>query len=53
MNFELVLLKTISIYLIFYISLLKLVPSGVPLVVRVEVEPNSNKEYEIKKILDY
>ena len=52
MNFELVLPKTISIHLVFYISLLKLVPPDVSLALRVEVEPNSNREYKVEKILD-
>ena len=53
MNFELVLSKTISIYLVFHISLLELVLLGILLALRVEIEPNSNKEYKVEKILDY
>ena len=52
MNFELILSKTISIYLVFHISLLESVPPGVLLALRVEIEPDSNKEYKVKKILD-
>ena len=52
-NFELVLPKIISIYLVFYISLLKLILPDILLALKVEIESNSNKEYKIEKILDY
>jgi hypothetical protein len=53
-NYELVLSKTINIYLVFYISLLELVLLGVLLVPVIEIElVNLNTKYEIKKILNY
>jgi hypothetical protein len=53
-NYELVLPKTINIYLVFYISLLELVLLGVLLAPVIEIEPvNPNIEYKIKEILDY
>jgi hypothetical protein len=49
-----VLLKTINIYLVFYISLLELVLLGVLLAPVTEIELiNPNIEYEIEEILDY
>jgi hypothetical protein len=53
-NYELVLPKTINIYLVFYISLLELILLGALLAPVIEIElVNPNIEYEIKKILDY
>jgi hypothetical protein len=53
-NYELVLPKTINIYLVFYISLLELVLLGVLLVLVTEIEPvNPNIKYEVEEILDY
>ena len=52
-NYKLVLSKTISIYLVFYISLLELVLLGVLLVLKIQIESDQNKEYEIESILDY
>jgi hypothetical protein len=49
-NYELILPKTINIYLVFHISLLELVL----LVLVTEIEPvNPNTEYKIEEILDY
>jgi hypothetical protein len=53
-NYELVLPKTINIYLVFYISLLELVLPGVLLAPVTEIEPvNPNTEYKIEEILDH
>jgi hypothetical protein len=53
-NYELVLPKTINIYLVFHISLLELILLGVLLVPVTEIEPvNPNTEYKVKKILDH
>jgi hypothetical protein len=53
-NYELVLPKTMNIYLVFYISLLELVLPGVLLVLVTEIEPiNPNIKYKIEEILDY
>jgi hypothetical protein len=53
-NYELVLPKTISIYLVFYTSFLELVLPGVLLAPITEIElVNPNAEYEIKEILDH
>jgi hypothetical protein len=52
-NYELVLPKTINIYLVFYIFFLELVLLGVLLVVT-EIELiNPNIKYKIEEILDY
>jgi hypothetical protein len=53
-NYELVLLKIMNIYPVFYISLLELVLLGVLLVLITKIElVNPNIEYKIKEILDY
>jgi hypothetical protein len=52
-NFELALPKTMPIHPVFHISLLEPAPPGAPPAPRVEVEPDSNREYKIEKILDY
>jgi hypothetical protein len=53
-NYELVLPKTMNIYLVFYISLLELVLLGVLPALVTEIElVNPNTEYEVKEILDY
>jgi hypothetical protein len=53
-NYELVLPKTINIHLVFYISLLELIPLGVLLAPTTEIElVNPNTEYKIEEILDY
>jgi hypothetical protein len=53
-NYKLVLSKTINIYLVFHISLLELVLSGVLLAPVTEIKPvNPNIKYKVKKILDY
>jgi hypothetical protein len=53
-NYKLVLSKTINIYLVFYISLLELVLSGILLVLVTKIKLiNPNTKYEIKEILDY
>jgi hypothetical protein len=53
-NYELVLPKTINIYLVFYISFLELILLGVLLVPVIKIELiNPNTEYKIEKILDY
>ena len=53
-NYKLVLLKTMNIYLVFYISLLELVLLGVLLVPITEIElVNPNAEYKIEEVLDY
>jgi hypothetical protein len=53
-NYELVLPKTINIYLVFHIFLLELVLLGVLPAPITEIEPiNPNIEYKIKEILDY
>jgi hypothetical protein len=53
-NYELVLSKTINIYLVFHISLLELIlPEILPALIT-EIEPvNPNMEYKIEEILDY
>jgi hypothetical protein len=54
LNYELSLLKNISIFLVFHISLLELVLSGVLSTSITEIRPvNPNAEYEVKDILDY
>jgi hypothetical protein len=46
--------KTMNIYLVFHISLLELVLSGVLLVPVTEIElVNPNAEYEVEEILDH
>jgi hypothetical protein len=53
-NYKLVLPKTINIYPVFYISLLKLVLLGVLLVLVTEIKlVNPNIKYKIKEILDH
>jgi hypothetical protein len=53
-NYELVLPKTMNIYLVFHISLLELVLLGVLLVLVTEIElVNLNTEYKIEEILDH
>jgi hypothetical protein len=53
-NYKLILPKTMNIYLVFYISFLELVLSGVLLVLVTEIElVNPNIKYKIKEILDY
>jgi hypothetical protein len=53
-NYELVLLKTINIYLVFHILLLELVLPGAPLAPVTEIEPvNPNAEYKVEEILDH
>jgi hypothetical protein len=52
-NYRLELLKTMNIYLIFYILLLELVLLGMPNTLYIEIESvNPNAEYEVEKILD-
>jgi hypothetical protein len=53
-NYKLILPKTVNIYPVFYISLLKLVLLGVlpAFVVKIELV-NPNAEYKIEEILDY
>jgi hypothetical protein len=53
-NYELVLPKTINIYLVFYISLLELVLLGALPVPITEIElVNPNAEYKVEEILDH
>jgi hypothetical protein len=53
-NYELVLPKTINIYLVFHISLLELVLPGVLPAPITEIEPvNPNTEYKVEEILDH
>jgi hypothetical protein len=53
-NYELILPKTIIIYLVFHISFLELVLLGVLLVPVIEIKlVNLNTEYKIEEILDY
>jgi hypothetical protein len=53
-NYELILPKTMNIYLVFYISLLELVLLEVLLVPVTEIKlVNPNTKYEIKEILNY
>jgi hypothetical protein len=53
-NYELVLPKTMNIYLVFYISLLELVLLKVLPAPVTEIEPvNLNMKYKIEKVLDY
>jgi hypothetical protein len=53
-NYKLVLLKTMNIYLVFYISLLELVLLGILLAPVTKIElVNPNTEYKIKEILDH
>jgi hypothetical protein len=53
-NYELVLPKTMNIYLVFYISLLELVLLGALPAPVTEIELiNPNAEYKIEEILDY
>jgi hypothetical protein len=52
-NYYLELPKIMNIHLVFYISLLELVPPGVPNTLYTEIEPvNPNTEYEVEEILD-
>jgi hypothetical protein len=52
-NYYLELPKIINIHPIFYISLLELVPPGVPKALYTEIElVNPNTEYEVEEILD-
>jgi len=52
-NYRLLLLKTINIYLIFYISLFKLIPFEILKASIIKINPvNLNVEYEIKIILN-
>ena len=54
LNYELALLVTINIYLIFHISLLKLVLLGALLALVTDIEPiNLNAEYKVETILNY
>jgi hypothetical protein len=53
-NYKLVLLKTINIHPVFYISLLKPILPGASPAPVTEIEPvNPNTEYKIEEILDY
>jgi hypothetical protein len=53
-NYKLVLLKTMNIYLVFYISLLELVLLGILLAPVTKIElVNPNTEYKIEEILDH
>jgi hypothetical protein len=53
LNYELSLLKNMSIFSIFHISLLELVLPGAPLASVTEIRPvNPNAEYEVEDILD-
>jgi hypothetical protein len=53
-NYELILPKTMNIYLVFHISLLELVLPGVLLAPVTEIELiNPNIEYKIEEILDH
>jgi hypothetical protein len=53
-NYKLVLPKTMNIYLVFYISLLELVPLEILLAPITKIEPvNLNAEYKVEEILDY
>jgi hypothetical protein len=53
-NYELILLKIINIYPVFYIFLLELVLLGILLAPVTKIELiNLNIEYKIKEILDY
>jgi hypothetical protein len=52
-NYRLELLKTINIYFIFHISLLKPILPGAPNTPYTEIElVNPNTEYKVEKILD-
>ena len=54
LNYKLVFLATINIYLIFYISLLKLALLGVLLALVIDIELiNLNIEYKVETILNY
>ena len=54
MNYKLALLATINIYLIFYISLLKLALLGALSALITDIELiNPNIEYEVETILNY
>ena len=54
LNYELALLATINIHLIFYISLLKLAPLGALPALVTDIEPaNLNAEYKVEAILNY
>ena len=47
------LLRTIKIYLVFYVLLLEPIPLGVPRALVIEIEPvNPDAEYEVDQILD-
>ena len=53
-NYELALPSNMNIYLVFYISLLELVPLKAPRALEVKIELiNPNTKYDIKRILDY
>jgi hypothetical protein len=53
-NYKLVLSKTINIYPVFHISLLKPVLPGILLAPVTEIEPvNPNTKYKVEEILDY
>jgi hypothetical protein len=53
-NYELVLPKTINIYLVFHISFLELILPGALLALVTKIElVNPNTEYKIEKILDH
>ena len=54
LNYKLILLKTINIFLVFYIFLLKKVLIRVSFAFVIEIElVNFNAEYKIKRILNY
>ena len=54
MNYELALLRTMNIYLVFYISLLEKALEGAPPAPLTEIQlVNLNAEYEVETILDY
>ena len=52
MNFKLQLLKTISIYPIFHVSLLKSAPDNASLIRIMDAEEYENQDYHIKKVLN-
>ena len=54
MNYKLDLPKSINIYLVFYVLLLKLAPSRALLALKIEINlVNLNTKYKVKTILDY
>ena len=54
LNYELALLVTMNIHLIFYISLLELAPPGALPALVTDIEPaNPNAEYKVEAILNY